>query len=116
MTIRRLALAIGATTLLGAGFTLAYTHPEILKGAFGPSAPSREHAAVEDHAFVPDALTPAELKLRLDNGERIVLGDVRGQASFDAKHITGARSMPASEIETWGPKLLPEELVVFYCS
>lgn len=114
MTIPRLALAIGAATLLGAGFTVAFTHPEILSGAFGPSA--HQHAAVEDHAFVPEALTPAELKAKLDHGERIVLGDVRGQTSFDAKHIAGARSMPASEIETWGPKLLPEELVVFYCS
>lgn len=130
MNRRRLALVIGVPLLLAGTFYVAFAHPEVFApGARstsaaldGPAEPG-SHDGHGSAAGAPEAthadlraVTPEELKDMLERGDPVIVGDVRGQASFERKHITGARSMPASEIQTWGPKLLPDELVVFYCS
>lgn len=114
MTLRRIALIASLPMLLATGFYLAYSHPEVF-------VPRASHAIAKPDAtfgesYAPPVLTPSELKAKLDRGESLVIADVRGLDSFTYKHIEGALSMPASEITTWGPKLKPEELVVFYCS
>jgi rhodanese-related sulfurtransferase len=106
---RRIALAIGIVALLGTGFSLAFAFPEVF-------APARSPAAPMESEYEPLALTPAEVKARMDRGEPLLIADVRGKTSYEAKHITGARSMPASESSSWGPGLDPGVQVVFYCS
>lgn len=130
MNRRRLALLIGVPLLLAGTFYVTFAHPEVFapgarstSAAVDGSGGSGSHAghdpAVGDaeatHADLR-SVTPEELKAMLDRGDKVIVGDVRGKASFEKKHITGSRSMPSSEIQAWGPKLLPEELVVFYCS
>lgn len=111
MNSRRLALVAGLIVLLGAGFALTFAFPEL----FSPGHAATPKAA---HAgdYEPKLLTPAEVKARLDRGDKVVIADVRGASSYAKKHITGARSMPASESSKWGPTLKDFALVVFYCS
>jgi rhodanese-related sulfurtransferase len=115
---RRIALATGTVLLLGAVFILAFTNPQVFSLAgTGPMASTNPpQTVVEEPAKPLKELTPVEVKAMQDRGEPLILADVRGASSFGARHITGARSMPASEMETWGPKLPRNELVVFYCS
>lgn len=115
MTARKLALALGIPLLLGAGFYAAFSFPQVFApGASQASGPQASSPSAL--AFTPVGLTPDEVTSRQSRGERVVLADVRGQASFESRHIEGARSMPPSEIRSWGPKLSDAELVVFYCS
>ncbi len=109
MIPRRIALALGTVLVLGAGFALAYSFPQV----FAPPAPvdAASHADYE-----PLALTPQEVKAKQASGVKVLLADVRAKSSFEQKHITGARYMPASESSSWGPRLDAGELVVFYCS
>jgi|GEM_PF-909462 len=118
MTPRRIALVAGTVVLLGTAFTLAFTNPQFFFPAGStPSAGARIAATAEETEKTPlRELEPAEVKGMLDRGDPLILADVRGPSSFEARHITGARSMPASEIEAWGPKLKNEDLAVFYCS
>ncbi len=116
MSRRRIALAAGTVLLLGAVFTLAFTNPQVFSLAgTAPDGTSPEAVVVAPETPLKE-LTPVEVKAMQDRGEPLILADVRGASSFGARHLTGARSMPASEMETWGPKLPRNDLVVFYCS
>lgn len=117
MSRRRLALIAGAVVLLGGVFTLTFSYPQVflLVGGGQAAAGSRERAGEVATSILP-TVTPAELKEKLDRGEAVLIADVRGAKSFKSRHIAGAMSMPASEMDTWGPKLDPETLTVFYCS
>ena len=117
MSRRRLALIAGTAVLLGAVFTVAFMNPQVfsLVGAGPAKADHSETVLVAEEHAMP-ALTPEAVKAKLDSGERVVLADVRGASSFKTRHISGAQSMPASEMETWGPKLSRDDLLVFYCS
>lgn len=112
MTPRRIALIVGTVVLLGTAFTLSFTNPQF----FFPAGAKTAETVLEEPKAPLRELEPAEVKAMLDRGERVILADVRGPSSFEARHITGARSMPASEIDAWGPKLKDQELAVFYCS
>jgi rhodanese-related sulfurtransferase len=45
-------------------------------------------------------ISPEELKNRLDNGEDILVVDVRSTSSFEYGHIAGAISVPNYEVES----------------
>ncbi len=45
-------------------------------------------------------ISPEDLKERLDNGEAILVVDVRGKNPFDYRHIAGAISVPEGEVES----------------
>lgn len=117
MTRRRLAIAAGTVFLLGTVFGLAFMNPQVFSLAgTGPAAPKGAQTVVEAEAEPMPGLTPAEVKAKLDRGEPLILADVRGAKSYQTRHISGSQSMPASELESWGPKLNAKELTVFYCS
>lgn len=112
MTPRRIALIVGTVVLLGTAFTFAFTNAQV----FFPASATSGETAIEEAKPPLRELEPAEVKAMVDRGEKVFLADVRGPSSFETRHITGARSMPASEIDAWGPKLNSQELAVFYCS
>ena len=56
-----------------------------------------------------------ELKKMLDGKSDFVLFDVRQCASFLQKHIKGAKSLPADEIDKEAKKLDKSKLIVVYC-
>ena len=61
-------------------------------------------------------LTPEEAKARLDEGEGIVLLDVRTQEEFDAGHIPGAVCLPHDTITEDHPLPYDKEAeILVYC-
>jgi PBP1b-binding outer membrane lipoprotein LpoB len=57
-----------------------------------------------------------ELKERIDSGEAIVIGDTRGQSSFDISHIAGAISITSSQVEALLDDLPLDQEIVLYCA
>ena len=57
-----------------------------------------------------------ELKERIDSGEAIVIGDTRGQSSFDIMHIAGAISITSSQVEALLDDLPLDQEIVLYCT
>ena len=60
-------------------------------------------------------VTPAELKKRLDAGERLLLVDVREQWEWDVCRIEGAKLIPMRTIPANLQALDVEEPVICYC-
>jgi rhodanese-related sulfurtransferase len=57
-----------------------------------------------------------ELKERIDNGEAIVIGDTRGQSSYDTRHVAGAISIPFDQVESHVNDLPRDQEIVLYCT
>ena len=57
-----------------------------------------------------------ELKERIDSGEAIVIGDTRGQSSFDISHIAGAIVITSSQVEALLDDLPLDQEIVLYCT
>jgi rhodanese-related sulfurtransferase len=61
-------------------------------------------------------ITPVELALRLANGEKLPLIDVRESFEWEICHLADARLLPLSEIHRWAGQLATErEPLVIYC-
>lgn len=60
-------------------------------------------------------ITPAELKKKLDAGERLLLIDVREPWEHQTCHIEGARLIPMRNIPANLQSLDVEEPVICYC-
>jgi len=60
-------------------------------------------------------LTPAELKQRLDRGEKVLLVDVREPWEFDMCRIEGAKLIPMGQIPASLQSLDVDDDVVCYC-
>ena len=61
------------------------------------------------------SLTPRELVLWIENGEDLVLLDVREVDEWDLCHITGSVLVPMSEISTRHVELDPKRPIVCIC-
>jgi hypothetical protein len=75
------------------------------------SAPS----AVSTAADVP-RMRVKELQALLDAGEEVTVVDARSLASYEARHIAGAISMPLLEVDKRHPELPKDAKIVFYCT
>ena len=60
-------------------------------------------------------LTPAELKQRLDRGEKLILVDVREPWEFGVCRIEGAKLIPMGQIPANLQSLDVDEDVICYC-
>jgi len=60
-------------------------------------------------------LTPAELKQRLDRGEKVLLVDVREPWEFDMCRIEGAKLIPMGQIPANLQSLDVDDDVICYC-
>ena len=58
---------------------------------------------------------PAEIKRRLDAGERLRIVDVREWDEYDRARIEHAELRPLSEIQTWWQDLPRDEELVIMC-
>jgi adenylyltransferase/sulfurtransferase len=56
-----------------------------------------------------------EVKQRLDQGEKVVLLDVREQWEWDIARIEGAKLIPLRELETRKAELNQNDEIVVYC-
>ncbi len=61
-------------------------------------------------------IVPQQAKQRLDGGEVIVFVDVRDRAQYEQSHITGALSIPKSEVDAAAGKIPAGKPVVTYCT
>jgi hypothetical protein len=61
-------------------------------------------------------IAPEDLKGRLDNGEAILIVDVRSVNAFKTQHIAGAISVPLKEVEFRLDEFPLEQEIVFYCT
>jgi predicted sulfurtransferase len=60
-------------------------------------------------------ITPAEAREALDKGKAIII-DVRGDASYNAGHVKGARSIPVDAIGSRASELPRDKMIITYCS
>lgn len=63
----------------------------------------------------PEEITPAELKRRLDAGEKLLLLDVRNPDEFAACRLEGARLLPLPELERRAGEIPTDLPLVAYC-
>jgi 3-mercaptopyruvate sulfurtransferase SseA len=82
-----------------------------VSGATPPASPGQQAAASGEARRI----TPAELREALDKGKAILI-DVRGEDSYKAGHIKGARWILFSEIADHIKELPRDKLIVTYCS
>ncbi len=61
------------------------------------------------------SITPAELKQRLDNGDSLVLIDVRENWEYETCHIDGSTLMPMSQVMSQIGNLDKDAETVFIC-
>lgn len=59
-------------------------------------------------------LDAAEVKRRLDAGDRVLVVDVRSPEAFTQRHIEGARSIPAAVVLDRASDLPRDIDIVFY--
>jgi 3-mercaptopyruvate sulfurtransferase SseA len=67
------------------------------------------------HSEVP-RISPEELKDRLDNGEAILVIDVRSTSEFENWHIAGAISVPGHEVLSRLDEFPRDQELVLYCT
>jgi adenylyltransferase/sulfurtransferase len=61
-------------------------------------------------------ITPAELKIRLDQGETVRLIDVREADEWAVAHLPQAELIPLSQFQQSATQVLsPDEAIVLYC-
>jgi 3-mercaptopyruvate sulfurtransferase SseA len=60
-------------------------------------------------------ITPAEAREAVDKGKAIII-DVRGDASYNAGHIKGARSISVNDIGSRTSELPRDKMIITYCS
>jgi NADPH-dependent 2,4-dienoyl-CoA reductase/sulfur reductase-like enzyme/rhodanese-related sulfurtransferase len=108
------ALTSGATVDDLANIDLAYAPP------YNSALDPLHHAAnVIRNKLAGQArtLTPAEVKQKLENGDRFVLLDVRSEMEWKAEHIDGeqVRLLPLPELRRRLGELSPDDEIVIYC-
>ena len=60
-------------------------------------------------------ITPEELKSRLDQGEKLILIDVREPQEYEICRIEGAQLIPMREFPGRVQELNPEDSIVVFC-
>ena len=61
-------------------------------------------------------MSPENLKARLDNGELILIVDVRSVNAYKVQHIAGAISVPLKKVELHLHEFPLDQEIVFYCT
>jgi rhodanese-related sulfurtransferase len=82
----------------------------MLPAGFSPASELFQSVAMTDLE-----LTPAELKQRLDRGEKVLLVDVREPWEFDMCRIEGAKLIPMGQIPANLQSLDVDDDVICYC-
>jgi hypothetical protein len=87
----------------------------LLTGKFWSSCSSPQVQVPTTKEEVP-RISVEELKERVDSGEAIVIGDTRGQVSYDLQHIAGAISISLIQVEELMDDLPLDQEIVLYCA
>ncbi len=67
---------------------------------------------------MPAAITREELKQKLDRGDQFILVEALAPEKYRQAHIRGAINVPADQVRSLAPKLLPDKNaeIVVYCA
>ena len=88
-------------------------------GAAGQQANGQATVPPPVQAQVPGdgarRITPAEARTALDKDEAIIV-DVRGESSYEAGHVKGARLIPYSDLLARIDELPRDKMIITYCS
>lgn len=90
----------------------------LLKKIFGGKDEARRQPASPPPAPEPiqiNEITPHQLKARLDNGNEVVVVDMRQQWEYQHGHIPGAVHMFVNEIPARFKELPQDKEIVFQC-
>ena len=60
-------------------------------------------------------LTPAEMKELMDEGKEYILIDVRSKEEYNLGHISGAKLIPVSDMESRLDELSKDKKIIVYC-
>ena len=60
-------------------------------------------------------ITPSELALRLERGDKLQLIDVREMEEYEVARLEEARLLPLSQFSEWAASLDPDETIIFMC-
>jgi rhodanese-related sulfurtransferase len=105
------ALVAAAAAFLATGTALA-------QGQMGPKAAVKPDAAkmgkTADMAEVKHEMAAADLKARLDKGEKVVVVDAR--SNLNGQILKGAIHVPVMSIEEWAKDKPKDTVVVTYCT
>jgi len=71
---------------------------------------------VDIDSLVVPRISIEELKSRIDAGEKILVVDSRSLTAFEKSHISGAVSLPLSEMAAPYPALEGYDEIVTYCT
>ena len=72
---------------------------------------------VEDYVYVPDFITPEEVKKQIDQkSSNLVIVDTAAQPVWEEEHIPGAVNFPYSKNITAPVPLPREKILVIYCA
>jgi hydroxyacylglutathione hydrolase len=100
-----------SAAMLLALMALAVTVAGQQAGAPG-SAPAVQNQTPGDGA---PRIAPADVRAELDKGDAIIV-DVRGDSSYEAGHVKGARLIPYSDLIARIDELPRDKMIITYCS
>lgn len=62
-----------------------------------------------------EEITTADLKERLEKGERLLVVDVREADEYAAGHVPGALHKPLGQIQSWAQELDKDAEILLFC-
>lgn len=95
--------------------TLALVCSSFIIGIAVPTVTTANEAGSQASGDGVRRITPDELREALKKGKAVLI-DVRGEESYKAGHIKGARLIPANEIGSRLNELPKDKLIATYCS
>jgi len=67
---------------------------------------------------VPKTISRAELRLKIDRGDKFLLVETLPAVAYQHAHLPGAINLPPDQVQQLAPTLLPDKSaeIVVYCA
>ena len=107
--MRHLIRALSATLLALMALAMGVAGQQ---GGAPGTAPAVQNQTPGDGA---PRIAPADVRAELDKGDAIIV-DVRGDSSYEAGHVKGARLIPYSDLIARMDEFPRDKMIITYCS
>ena len=112
---KRVMLAVTGVAVMAFLATQCSTNPETGAQPNAPDAAAAQQGAPEEAEHSPSRIAVAELKAKLDSGEKFLLIDVREDYELEEDGaIAGAIHIPVGELDARMPDIPKDAQIVFY--
>ncbi|HEX8844937.1 MAG TPA: rhodanese-like domain-containing protein [Pyrinomonadaceae bacterium] len=91
------------------------TRREVAPPSTATSSPSSSVTQPQTEGDGVRRITPEEAHQAMQSGKAVIV-DVRGEESFKAGHIKGARWIPSQDLEARAKELPRDKVIITYCS